>query len=178
MGRVEKYIFRCHECGYESSRWLGRCPDCGKWNTIVEEAIKEEKKYSPLSEKERSVPLPITKICAEENKSRYHTGILEFDRVLGGGIVPGSLILVGGEPGIGKSTLLLQIANSISKNHGRVLYISAEERYRREPAGIRPALSSAGMGNRHYILKADVNTAEPILTKKEKEGSCCQPRVN
>jgi len=127
MSKIEKSIFRCQQCGYESSRWLGRCPDCGEWNTMVEEIFKEVKKHSLLSEKERSIPLPITKICIDENKSRYNTGILEFDRVLGGGIVPGSLILVGGEPGIGKSTLLLQIANTLSKNQGRVLYVSAEE---------------------------------------------------
>ena len=126
MDRGEKSIFRCQQCGYESFRWLGRCPDCGGWNTLIEEAFKEEKKYS-LHPEEQSTPLPIRKIKIEENKSRYKVGISEFDRVLGGGIVPGSLILVGGEPGIGKSTLLLQIANILSDQYGTVLYISAEE---------------------------------------------------
>jgi len=128
MGKAEKTIFRCQQCGYESSRWLGRCPDCGEWNTIAEEKFRNRGKQSFSSfEIKHLKPLPINKICIEENKSRYHTGVSEFDRVLGGGVVPGSLILVGGEPGIGKSTLLLQIANTMSKNHGRVLYISAEE---------------------------------------------------
>jgi DNA repair protein RadA/Sms len=126
MDRGEKSIFRCQQCGYESFRWLGRCPDCGGWNTLIEEAFKEEKKYS-LHPEEQSTPLPISKIEIEENKARYKVGISEFDRVLGGGIVPGSLILVGGEPGIGKSTLLLQIANILSNQYGTVLYISAEE---------------------------------------------------
>ena len=126
MGKEGKAIFRCQQCGYESSRWLGRCPDCGGWNTLIEEVFKEEKKYS-LHPEGHSIPLPISKIETEESKSRYKTEISEFDRVLGGGIVPGSLILVGGEPGIGKSTLLLQIANSLSSNYGVILYISAEE---------------------------------------------------
>ncbi len=126
MGKEGKAIFRCQQCGYESSRWLGRCPDCGGWNTLIEEVFKEEKKYSLHSEG-HSIPLPISKIEIEESKSRYKTEISEFDRVLGGGIVPGSLILVGGEPGIGKSTLLLQIADSLSRNYGKILYISAEE---------------------------------------------------
>ncbi|GAH21743.1 unnamed protein product [marine sediment metagenome] len=126
MGKEGKAIFRCQQCGYESSRWLGRCPDCGGWNTLIEEVFKEEKKYS-LHPEGHSVPLPISKIEIEESKARYKTEISEFDRVLGGGIVPGSLILVGGEPGIGKSTLLLQIANSLSSNYGKILYISAEE---------------------------------------------------
>ena len=126
MGKEKKAVFRCQQCGYESSRWLGRCPDCGGWNTLIEEVFKEENKYS-LHPEGHSIPLPISKIEIEESKSRYKTEISEFDRVLGGGIVPGSLILVGGEPGIGKSTLLLQIANSLSSNCGVILYISAEE---------------------------------------------------
>ena len=126
MSKEEKAIFRCQQCGYESSRWLGRCPDCDGWNTLIEEVLREEKKYS-LPPEGHSIPLPISKIEIEEGKERYKVGISEFDRVLGGGIVPGSLILVGGEPGIGKSTLLLQIANSLSSKYGIILYISAEE---------------------------------------------------
>lgn len=121
-----KALFRCQQCGYESSRWLGRCPDCDGWNTLVEEVFREEKKYS-LYPEGHSTPLSISKIDIEGSKARYKTEISEFDRVLGGGIVPGSLILVGGEPGIGKSTLLLQIANSLSRNYGIILYVSAEE---------------------------------------------------
>jgi DNA repair protein RadA/Sms len=126
MGKEGKAIFRCQQCAYESPRWLGRCPDCGGWNTLIEEVFKEEKKYS-LHPEGHSIPLPISKIEIEESRARYKTEISEFDRVLGGGIVPGSLILIGGEPGIGKSTLLLQIANSLSSNYGKILYISAEE---------------------------------------------------
>ncbi|MEA1940560.1 MAG: DNA repair protein RadA [Candidatus Caldatribacteriota bacterium] len=127
MNKGEKSVFRCQQCGYESFRWLGRCPDCGEWNTMVEEVIKREKENPLFSKEEHPSPLPITKILMEENKIRYNTGIFEFDRVLGGGIVPGSLILVGGEPGIGKSTLLLQIANALSHKQGKILYVSGEE---------------------------------------------------
>ncbi|MGB6607504.1 MAG: DNA repair protein RadA, partial [Atribacterota bacterium] len=98
MSKEKKTIFRCQQCGYESSRWLGRCPDCDGWNTLIEEVLKEEKKYS-LHPEGHSIPVPISKIEIGEGKSRYKTEISEFDRVLGGGIVPGSLILVGGEPG-------------------------------------------------------------------------------
>ncbi|TFB09149.1 DNA repair protein RadA [Candidatus Atribacteria bacterium MT.SAG.1] len=126
MGKEGKTIFRCQQCGYESFRWLGRCPDCGGWNTLIEEVFREEKKYS-FHPEGHSVPLPISKIEIGKNKARYKTEISELDRVLGGGIVPGSLILVGGEPGIGKSTLLLQMANSLSSNYGIILYVSAEE---------------------------------------------------
>jgi len=126
VNKGEKSIFRCQQCGYESFRWLGRCPDCGGWNTLVEEVFSVERKYS-LRPEEHSRPLPISQIDIEESKIRYKVGMPEFDRVVGGGIVPGSLILVGGEPGIGKSTLLLQIANLLSSNYGKVLYISAEE---------------------------------------------------
>ena len=110
MGKENKTIYRCQQCGYESSRWLGRCPDCGEWNSIIEELVKiEEKKGLSTLEKERMIPLPITKVSINKNLIRYHSGIDEFDRVLGGGIVPGSLVLVGGEPGIGKSTLFTKL---------------------------------------------------------------------
>jgi len=154
MGKGEKSIFRCQQCGYESSRWLGRCPDCGEWNSIIEEILKTElEKNSLFSKREESVPLPIKKICVGENKSRYNTGIFEFDRVLGGGIVPGSLILVGGEPGIGKSTLLLQIANTISKNQGRVLYVSAEE----SPYQVKLRATRLGELSNELFLLSEIN---------------------
>ncbi len=127
MNKGERTIFRCQQCGYEYFRWLGRCPECGGWNTLVEEKVLSEEKNPSLRLEIYSQPLPISQIDIEEKKGRYKVGISEFDRVLGGGIVPGSLVLVGGEPGIGKSTLLLQIANLLSSKCGKVLYISAEE---------------------------------------------------
>ncbi len=118
-------IYRCQNCGYISYKWLGKCPSCGQWNTFVEEKDVTHKISSPFANKNNNI-LSISEINIE-NEKRFSTGYSEFDRVLGGGIVPGSLILLGGSPGIGKSTLLLQAANYISLNSGKVLYISGEE---------------------------------------------------
>ena len=127
MAKVKSFFF-CSECGYQSSSWLGKCPECGKWNTFSEEVVQavkpassSSKLHSPLS---ASTPKPISQVIAAETQ-RIPTGCAEFDRVLGGGIVPGSLILLGGEPGIGKSTLLLQTALNIPDR--RILYVSGEE---------------------------------------------------
>ena len=126
MAKVKSYFF-CSECGYQSSSWLGKCPECGKWNTFSEEVVQavkpasSSKLRSPLA---TSTPKPISQVVAAETQ-RIPTGCAEFDRVLGGGIVPGSLILLGGEPGIGKSTLLLQTALNIPGR--RILYVSGEE---------------------------------------------------
>ncbi|WP_123054754.1 DNA repair protein RadA [Clostridium sp. JN-1] len=120
-----KSIFVCQECGYESLRWLGKCPNCNTWNSMVEEA-KEEKSSSKLSTALDSVPRSITSIKSGEYE-RLDTGISELNRVLGGGVVKGSLTLISGAPGIGKSTLLLQTANNIANKYGKVLYVSGEE---------------------------------------------------
>lgn len=119
--------FVCAECGYASPKWLGRCPDCGKFNTLAEEAVspapaagKRSAFRAPLSR-----PLPLSQVTFEKYE-RVSSGISELDVVLGGGIVRGSLVLVGGDPGVGKSTLLTQVAAHLAKEH-RVLYLSAEE---------------------------------------------------
>ncbi len=123
--------FVCQECGGESLKWVGKCPYCQAWNSMVEE-IEAPPDKSSISNLRRKIDIGIktpqslndVKLLAQE---RIETGIGEFDRVLGGGIVPGSLVLIGGEPGIGKSTLLLQCADAISHRHGKLLYVSAEE---------------------------------------------------
>ena len=128
-----KTLFVCQECGYETSGWLGRCPSCQKWNTFVEE-IKEEAPRRTLSTgKLASKPAALQKMdLAEggEEEGRLASGMEEFDRILGGGIVPGSVVLVGGDPGVGKSTIMLEIANLISSKFGPVLYVSGEESVR------------------------------------------------
>jgi DNA repair protein RadA/Sms len=117
-------VFECQSCGYSSAKWLGRCPDCGSWNSFTEEKARPAAgKTSGLS---TARPLRLSEISSTE-APRVATGNQEFDRVLGGGLVPGSLVLLGGEPGIGKSTLLLQIAQALQKNQRRVLYVSGEE---------------------------------------------------
>jgi len=124
-----KTVYYCSNCGNQSSKWLGKCPACGEWNTFVEEVIvKADKRKSGVAAKQtRAKPTPVHKIETEE-ENRINTRNGELNRVLGGGLVPGSVVLVGGEPGIGKSTLLLQI--SMNLKGLRTLYISGEESYR------------------------------------------------
>lgn len=119
--------FVCQNCGNEFSRWQGRCSGCGEWNTITEERVTARKNNrSWITDASTQKPVAITDIKASQEE-RFSTGIPELDRVLGGGIVHGSLGLLGGEPGIGKSTLLMQVAAFVAKTRGTVLYVSGEE---------------------------------------------------
>lgn len=122
-------IYKCSNCGYTQPRWLGRCPECGEWNSL-EEIIIDRNNITPAGRGKEAVekqkPIVLSTIEAQKN-TRLSTGIDEFDRVLGGGATKRSAILLGGEPGIGKSTLLLQTAASIAKKDAKVLYISGEE---------------------------------------------------
>ena len=119
-----KTVFVCQECGNESSKWLGKCPACNSWNSFYEQKIVETKNKDKI-EKKSNKPQKLNSYVAKEN-FRIHTGFSELDRVLGGGLVKGSLVLLGGEPGIGKSTLILQICDKV-KGEGKVLYVSGEE---------------------------------------------------
>jgi DNA repair protein RadA/Sms len=120
-------MFFCNECGYESAKWLGQCPGCRQWNTFVEEAVATGgRKGQAFSRASKSRPVSLKEIGTDE-AGRMSTGFEELDRVLGGGIVEGSLVLVGGDPGIGKSTLLLQMCRNLSAAGTSVLYISGEE---------------------------------------------------
>src|SRR5699024_7862665 len=127
-----KSAFFCQNCGYESAKWLGQCPSCKSWNSFVEEIV--EKKSGSRVPEWRSTSFPSTKKANKaaviheivyEKEDRIRTPDKEFNRVLGGGIVPGSLVLIGGEPGIGKSTLMLQLALTIGNM--KTLYVSGEE---------------------------------------------------
>ena len=123
----EKNVFYCQSCGYESAKWMGQCPGCREWNTFVEEPVivtRNSQKRASLIKKQD--PTLLSKVSGE-NSLRISTGIREFDRVLGGGIVEGSMVLVGGDPGIGKSTLLLQMCLLLVSQKHKVLYISGEE---------------------------------------------------
>lgn len=124
----EKSVYVCSSCGYENAKWLGKCPGCDSWGTLEEQIIKAEPKNSGMKDRNISSVKDVQKLKSVEtvNYERFSSGSNELDRVLGGGIVPGSIVLCGGDPGIGKSTLLLQVCNFVAKDR-KVLYISAEE---------------------------------------------------
>ncbi len=126
MKKAPETIFVCQSCGFESRKWLGKCPDCGEWNSLVEQRVQISKsKRGGLAWRDvEAVPYPEIE---SQDDVRSESGVAEFDRVLGGGIVPGSLVLIGGDPGIGKSTLLLQVADKLSAGGTVVLYVSGEE---------------------------------------------------
>jgi len=121
-----KIVYVCQECGFKSLKWLGRCPDCESWNSMVAEEVKDEKNVRKTLNVNDVKAQLISHITYEEIK-RIDTGMSEFDRVMGGGIVKGSFVLIGGEPGIGKSTILTQVVNSLSTKSFKVLYVTAEE---------------------------------------------------
>ena len=125
MAKGKKSIFFCQNCGHEENKWLGQCPACKEWNTFVEEKVTPVRAGNVKEQREAQV-VTLSSVSTEEDE-RVRTGIEELDRVLGGGIVPGSLVLVGGDPGIGKSTLLLQVCQRLSSMNKKVLYISGEE---------------------------------------------------
>ena len=125
MAKGKTSIFFCQSCGYESSKWMGQCPGCKEWNTFVEEVV-DKKSAGTLAKQKATASEPLSQIEMTYDK-RVSTDMKELDRVLGGGIVQGSMVLVGGDPGIGKSTLLLQVCRNLSEHNIKVLYISGEE---------------------------------------------------
>ena len=130
MAKGKKTLFFCQNCGYESPKWLGQCPGCREWNSFVEETVSATAKgkttASGSTTGKKNEPVILADISIQEN-DRIKTEIEELDRVLGGGIVPGSMVLVGGDPGIGKSTLLLQVCRQLTGKGHKVLYVSGEE---------------------------------------------------
>ncbi|MBA3716051.1 MAG: AAA family ATPase, partial [Pyrinomonadaceae bacterium] len=132
MAKVTGTIYVCQKCGHQARKWLGKCPDCGEWNSFVEERARTTPTKSGMAASRggfaarQAQPIAYREIESQDDV-RFSSGVTEFDRVLGGGIVPGSLVLIGGDPGIGKSTLLLQVADKMSAGRARVLYMSGEE---------------------------------------------------
>lgn len=148
MARLkQKYRYVCRECGHEEAKWLGRCPGCGTWNSLTEELINSDNR-SRSSVKTDSKPVPITQV-SDISEQRIITGTGELDRVLGGGIVPGSLVLLGGDPGIGKSTLALQAASAVAGTRGICLYVTGEESARQTKMR---ALRLGVMSENLYVL--------------------------
>lgn len=150
-----KTVFYCQSCGTESAKWVGKCPSCGEWNTYVEEVVSKATSQPTEFKSERSKPVNIKESDNEVSKDRLGTGIAELDRVLGGGIVPGSLVLVGGEPGIGKSTLMLQMAIKLDR---KILYVSGEE----STEQIKMRADRIGIASDHCMLFAETSLSEVI----------------
>ena len=153
MAKSAKTVFFCQNCGYESAKWMGQCPGCKEWNTFAEEVI-DNKTTAVRKMVSEIKTVSLSQIDMKE-ESRMITGIGELDRVLGGGIVPGSLTLVGGDPGIGKSTLLLQVCRQLSLNGKSVLYISGEESLRQ----IKLRAIRIGQFNEKLQLLCETNLA-------------------
>lgn len=159
-----KTIYQCTQCGYESRKWLGRCPDCGEWNTLQEQVVEQPPAHSKkagAAVAPGAAPVPLPEVPMEDFE-RASTGIGELDRVLGGGIVQGSLILIGGEPGIGKSTLLLQAADHLAGSGHHVLYVTGEESTRQ--VALRAARLGAGAARLYLLAETCV---ERILHQAE-----------
>lgn len=167
MAKGKKTVFFCQNCGHEETKWLGQCPMCKEWNTFVEEKVITSS-VSTSVKTDRDIEkkiVALSQVNTDEQK-RFQTGMKELDRVLGGGIVPGSLVLVGGDPGIGKSTLLLQVCQKLAKER-QVLYISGEESL------VQIKLRANRMGNFSDNMKlfceTNLGTIRDVIEKKQPE---------
>ena len=162
MAQKMKSVYVCSECGFESAKWYGKCPGCGQWNTMNEEVKETAPVKGSFSAARPSLhrPVRIDEISTEEDEHRYHTGLSELDRVLGGGLVKGSLVLISGDPGIGKSTILLQICEYLGQKL-RILYVSGEESSRQ--IKLRAARLGVNSENLYILTETDVqNVVEQI----------------
>ena len=159
-----KTVFSCQNCGYQSPKWLGRCPDCNTWNSFVEEdyalPVARTRERTALYKDE---PVLLKDVEARQ-EDRLKTDILELDRVLGGGIVRGSVILIGGDPGVGKSTISLQISNQLTKYGQTVLYVSGEESVAQTKLRAK-RLGSAGAGNLYIVNQTDLSLIIEYMKK-------------
>jgi DNA repair protein RadA/Sms len=155
MKSKAKIVYVCQSCGAQSPRWMGKCPDCGQWNTLVEERIEKTKLAGRSTLGERSEPVLLTDIKTGD-EDRFVTKIGELDRVLGGGIVAGSVVLIGGDPGIGKSTLVLQMLRQVSELRGKALYVSGEE----SPSQIKMRAQRLGVKADNLYILAETSLDE------------------
>ncbi len=166
MLKNKKIVYFCKECGNESSKWMGQCPACKAWNTLVEEAVSTSKKSTSPSRipGQKAEPVVLHEIHPEEDE-RKSSGIGELDRVLGGGIVAGSLVLVGGDPGIGKSTLLLQVCRNLSAGGSSVLYISGEESLRQ--IKMRADRLGEFKGSMELLCETNLDTIRSVMEERK-----------
>ena len=167
MAKGKSTIFFCQNCGYESSKWMGQCPGCREWNTMVEETVVTAGKgKSTKTAHEKALPASFSEISLEKEE-RMQTHIEELNRVLGGGLVPGSLTLVGGDPGIGKSTLLLQVCREMSADGHKVLYISGEESLKQ--IKIRANRIGEFSDNMRLLCETNLEVIEETLEREKPE---------
>lgn len=158
-----KTVFVCSSCGYESAKWLGKCPGCNEWNSFYEEKVAKEPGASKLDKRKSVTPQSLNSVESKKT-TRISTGIEELNRVLGGGLVEGSLVLLGGEPGIGKSTLILQICDKVNVD-GKVLYISGEESA--EQIKIRADRLKIKSENIMFLAETDIDLIEEAINNME-----------
>lgn len=166
MAKGKTTVFFCQNCGYESSKWLGQCPGCKEWNTMVEEPAAKRGSGSSggsVSMRRMAEPMSLKEVDLREDE-RMTTHIVELDRVLGGGIVPGSLTLVGGDPGIGKSTLLLQVCRHMASDGQKILYISGEESLRQ--IKLRANRIGEFSDNLRLLCETNLETVEQTIRKE------------
>ncbi len=161
VGKTQKTIYTCQGCGYQAAKWMGRCPDCGKWDSLLEETLSSAA-ASRAPSAEASMPVPIN-VAATQDEERRLTGIAELDRVLGGGLVAGTMILIGGDPGIGKSTLMLQALSGLASGGRTVLYVSGEESVRQ--LRIRSRRLSAMASTLYAVSEVDVSAILAMVEK-------------
>ena len=169
MAKAKTTVFFCKECGFESSKWLGQCPACKEWNTLVEEPVAKKTLAGHTGgglPRTQAKPVKLEEVSIEE-QDRIPTGYPELDRVLGSGIVAGSLVLVGGDPGIGKSTLLLQMCRNLARDGHRVLYISGEESLKQ----IKMRASRIGTisGELLFLCETNLDTIEEAIRETKPE---------
>src|SRR5512142_998820 len=150
-----KTVYVCQACGSQSPRWMGKCADCGQWNTMVEERVEKPRDVGSAKKKDGSEALLLGDIQARD-EDRFITRINELDRVLGGGIVAGSVVLIGGDPGIGKSTLVLQMLRQVSELRGKTLYVSGEE----SPSQIKMRAQRLGVKAENLYVLAETQLEE------------------
>lgn len=171
MAKGKNTVFFCQNCGYESAKWMGQCPGCREWNTFVEEQVvtgqgKSSRMKTVTGFSEKNKPAKLSEVSIEK-EDRISTGIGELDRVLGGGIVAGSLTLVGGDPGIGKSTLLLQVCRNLAGDGREVLYVSGEESLKQ----IKLRANRIGTFSDHLKLlcETDLESIEETIRRSKPE---------
>lgn len=165
MAKAKTSAFFCQECGYESAKWMGQCPGCRAWNSFVEEAVvKTSGKSASRSLAEAVKPVTLDEIEISETE-RISSGIQEFDRVLGGGIVPGSLVLVGGDPGIGKSTILLQVCKNLAAANVSTIYVSGEESLKQ--IKMRAARIGTFTSSVKFLCETSLSQIEAMILKEK-----------